>query len=147
MDDLIRDLSLLKSQAEFLASRLSERNLLLRKTKITAYRNKEKKFLPFFSKENSVVFCNEVKGLISLYKIGEYKPGDWWLFIDSSTECLKAVLLHNGNEFVAVPLGHSTILKESYESFKFLLNKLDNKSHSWHICSDFKMINILAGLQ
>lgn len=140
-------MSLPKYQAELLASRLQERNLLLPRTKITSYRNREREFLPFFSMENSVVFCNDVKGLITLYEIGEYKPEDWRLFIDSSTESLKAVLLHNGNEYAAVPLGHSTILKESYDSCKYLLQKLDYKSHNWYICGDFKMINILTGLQ
>jgi len=135
LDDLIRDLSLPKSQAELLASRLSERNLLP-KTKITTYRYREREFLLFFSKENSVVFCNDVKGLITLYGIGVYKPEDWRLFIDSSTESFKAVLLHNGNKYAAVPLGHSMTLKESYESFQFLLQKLDYKSHNWYICGD-----------
>lgn len=76
-----------------------------------------------------------------------YKPEDWRLFTDSSKESLKAVLLHNGNKFAAVPIVHSTIIKESYESFKFLLEKIDYNSHKWLICGDFKMIQIVLGLQ
>lgn len=68
-------------------------------------------FVKFFSKENSLVYCNDIEGLVNLYKTDMYKPEDWRLFIDSSKESLKAVLLHNGNKFAAVPIAHSTIIR------------------------------------
>lgn len=148
LDDLIRDLNLPKDSAELLASRLKERNLLLTGTKITKYRNRDVKFRKYFTSENNLIYCNDIRGLISLYDIeDDYKPENWRLFIDSSVTSLKAVLLHNGNEYAPIPIGHSTILKETYESFQFLLDRIDYKSHNWLICGDFKMINILVGLQ
>lgn len=147
LNDFIRDLNLPKDKAELCASRLQERNLLLPGTKVTVYRKREEKFLKYFSSENDIVYCNDIEGLINLYKQDEYKPEDWRLFIDSSKESLKAVLLHNGNVYAAVPIGHSTILKESYDSFKFLLEKIKYNVHNWLICGDFKMINLLVGLQ
>lgn len=71
---------------------------------------------------------------------------NWRLFIDSSTESLKAVLLHNGNKYAAIPIGHSKILKESCSSFKILLGKLHYEIHNWLLCGDFKMINFAVGL-
>lgn len=147
LDDFIRDLNLPKDAAELCASRLKERNLLLPETKITVYRKRDEKFLKYFSKEDSIVVCNDVKGLLNLYIIDEYKPENWRLFIDSSKESLKAVLLHNGNHYAAIPIGHSTVMKESYENFKLLLKKIKYKDHNWQICGDFKMINFLVGLQ
>lgn len=149
LDDLIRDLGLAKDSAELLASRLKERNLLLPGTKITAYRNREQNFVKYFTSEDTLVYCHDIKGLVNEYKTASYsyKPDDWRLFIDSSTESLKAVLLHNGNEYAAIPIAHSSTLKESYETFRLLLEKVNYNLHQWLICGDFKMINILLGLQ
>ncbi len=147
LDDLIRDLNLPKDSSELLASRLKERNLLLPGTKITIYRKRHEEFLKFFASNDSMVYCNDIKGLMSLYKTDMYEPANWRIFIDSSKESLKAVLLHNGNEYAAVPIGHSTILKESYESLKCLLDSVNYNLHQWRISGDFKMINLLVGLQ
>jgi len=147
LNDLIRDLNLPKDSSELMASRLKEKNLLLPGTKITIYRKRDEEFLKYFSSENSLVYCNDIEGLLNLYKADMYKPEDWRLFIDSSKESLKAVLLHNGNKYAAVPIGHSTILKESYESLKFLLKTINYDLHKWRISGDFKMINLLVGLQ
>lgn len=147
LDDLIRDLNLPKDRAELCASRLKERNLLLPGTKVTVYRKREKMFIEYFSMDENIVYCNDIEGLINLYIADLYKPDDWRLFIDSSTESLKAVLLHNGNKYASIPVGHSTVLKESYNSFQLLLHKLKYEDHKWLICGDFKMINLIVGLQ
>jgi hypothetical protein len=42
----------------------------------------------------------------------EYKVKEWQLFIDSSKRSLKAVLLHNGNNYASLPIGHSVHLKK-----------------------------------
>ncbi|CAG9789605.1 unnamed protein product [Diatraea saccharalis] len=44
-----------------------------------------------------------------------YSPDQWRLFIDSSKISLKAVLLHNGNEFPSVPLAHGVHLEALLE--------------------------------
>ncbi|KYN14527.1 hypothetical protein ALC57_13268 [Trachymyrmex cornetzi] len=148
LDDLIRDVNLPKDSAELIASRFKERNLLLPGTKISIYRKRDHEFRKFFTSENSLVYCNDIKNLICACGLQEaYKPENWRLFIDSSKESLKAVLLHNGNKYAAISIGHSTIMKESYESFQLLLKKINYNMHKWLICGDFKMINILVGLQ
>lgn len=101
-------------------------------------------FQKYFSKEESFVYFNNVQGLINEFIPGIYKPTSFRLFIDSSNISLKAVLLHNGNEYAAVPLAHSTTLKESHEGIK-LLDKIKCHEHDWLICYDLKMVNVLLG--
>ena len=69
------------------------------------------------------MFCKDISSLMETFGI-EHNPTEWRLFIDSSKVSLKAVLLHNGNKFPSVPVGHSASMKESYENFKFILEKL-----------------------
>ena len=57
------------------------------------------------------------------------------------------MLLHNGNSYASIPIGHFTTLKEQYQSIKIVLQKLAYEQHQWHICVDFKMVNFLLGQQ
>lgn len=146
LNDLIRDLNLSKNEAEILGSRLKEKNLLEKDVKISHYRNREKDLTPFFSSQDSLIYCNDVDGLMKA--IGhEYQPENWRLFIDSNKYSLKAVLLHNGNEYPSIPVAHATNMKECYDAMKLLLDKIDYELHKWFICGDFKVIGILLGLQ
>ena len=147
LNDLIRDLNLSKEASEVLASRLNEKNLLQLGTNITFYRKREKDLLPYFSKENNLVFCNNVGGLVQQMGLAEYNPQEWRLFIDSSVRSLKCVLLHNGNKYASIPIAHSTSMKEEYESIKQILEKLAYHEHQWEICVDLKMVNFLLGQQ
>ena len=81
---------------------------------ITIYRKHHEEFLPLFTQENEVVYCNNVEGLLKKLGIFEYNPNDWRLFIDSCNRSLKRNILHNGNACGSIPLGHSTTLKETY---------------------------------
>lgn len=147
LNDLIRDLNLSKESAELLASRLKEKNLLCRGTNITFYRKRDKDLLPFFTQENDLVFCNNIKGLLEKMGLPEYTPDDWRLFIDSSKRSLKCVLLHNGNKYGSIPIGHSTTMKEEYGTIALVLRKIKYEEHQWSICVDLKMINFLLGQQ
>lgn len=51
LSDLIRDLNSTKKSLEILASRLKEKTLLLKNTKITFYRNREQCSLLLFTQE------------------------------------------------------------------------------------------------
>ena len=62
--------------------------------------------------------------------------------MDSSKRSLKCVLLHNGNLYGSVPLGHSTTLKEKYDEIKFILEKISYRQHQWIICVDLKMVGV-----
>jgi hypothetical protein len=60
---------------------------------------------------------------------------------------LKAVLLHNRNVPASIQLAHSTKLSESYETLKFVLEKIKYQEHEWQICGDLKVIGLLLGQQ
>ncbi|GBM00023.1 hypothetical protein AVEN_30745-1 [Araneus ventricosus] len=110
---LVRDLALSKDGAELLGSRLKNKNLLTCGYSFSWYRHREKEFTQFLSKEGNLIFCDDVQGLKKCFDI-EYDPSKWRLFIDSSKTSLKAVLLHNGNSFAPLSLGHSVHLEENY---------------------------------
>lgn len=67
-----------------------------------------------------------------------YDPTEW---------SLKCVLLHIGNEYIAVPTGHSPTLKEEYGTIKTVLDLTKYDEHNWYICVDPKMVNFLLGQQ
>jgi len=66
----------------------------------------------FFRKEDDLVFCYVVDGLMNALRI-KHDPQKWRLFIDSSELRLKAVLLHNGNQHPSIPIGHAVHMKET----------------------------------
>lgn len=146
LNDLVRDLMLPKSRSELLGSRLQEMNLLAPGTSFAWYRNREKDYIPFFAEDDELTYCTDIHGLMA--KLGLlYDPSQWRLFIDSSKRSLKAVLLHNGNEYASIPIAHSVYLKESYENMKKVLGKIKYDEHKWFICGDLKMTTILLGQQ
>ena len=79
--------------------------------------------------------------------LNSYDSKECRLFIDGSKRSQKCVLLHNGNKFAAVQIGHSTSLKELYQNVKLVLDKIAYFDHNWIICVDLKMINFLLGEQ
>ena len=77
----------------------------------------------------------------------DYINTEWRLFIDSSSRRLKAVLLHNGNKYSSIPIGHSVQMKETHDSMDQLLSALNNHDHVWLICGDLKVVGLVLGLQ
>lgn len=146
LNDLVGDLGLSKDAAELLGSRLKNKNLLSPGTSFYWYRHPEKEFTQFFSKEGNLVFCNNVEELIHRFDI-KYDSSEWRLFIDSSKTSLKAVLLHNGNKFASIPIGHSVHMKEDYKDLAIILEKIKYEDHQWMICGDFKILTMLLGQQ
>ena len=148
MDDLIRDMGPTKENAQLLTSRLKECNLLDPTCKVSKYRKRHLSFARFFtvSQPQSLCYCSEIFGVFNEIGI-DCNPEDWRLFIDSSVKSLKTVLLHNGNEFPSIPVGHSVHMREEYEDVKTLLNMIKYTSHNWELCGDFKMLAFLFGQQ
>lgn len=75
---------------------------------------------------------------------------DWRLFIDGSSKSLKVVLLHNrvrSEQYPSLPIAHSVLLKESYDTTKLLLEKIQYAKYGWEVIGDFKMVAFLMGLQ
>ena len=79
--------------------------------------------------------------------LSAYRSNNWRLFTDSSKRSLKCVLLHNGNQYGSIPIGHSVTLKKNYENIKVVLERLKYCVHQWLICVDLKMVNFLLGQQ
>jgi len=98
VNDLIRDLGFTKYNAELLISRLKQWNLLDESVEITDQRKRHETFSNFFSRQDGLCFCNNVAGLFEAIGI-TCNPSEWRLFINSSSRSLKAVLLHNGNNY------------------------------------------------
>lgn len=147
LNDLVRDLGLSKKASELLASRLSEKHLLDSSVKVSSFRQREKIFLTFFSEVNHFVFCHDVPGLLRQLGFTSYDPKDWRLFLDSSMRSLKCVLLHNGNIYGSVPIGHSVYLKEKHNDIKMVIDLIQYHQHNWIICVDLKMVSFLLGQQ
>jgi len=146
LNDLVRDLKLSKQASEVLASRLKEKKCLQADVKISGFRFREAKLLPYFQEDENIVFCNNIPGLVKEMGI-EFRAEDWRLFLDSSTRSFKCVLLHNGNKYAALPIAYSKTLKEEYTNIKMVLEKLCYNEHQLLICVDLKMVNFLLGQQ
>ena len=128
LNALIRDLNLSKNEAEIMAFRLKKRILLEKGVKISLYRNREKDLATYFSSQDTLIYCNDVDGLMRA--IGhEHQPKNWSLFIDSNKLNLKAVLLHNVNEYPSILVAHDTNMKECCDIMQLLLDKIDCKLH------------------
>jgi hypothetical protein len=102
----VHDLSLSKQQAELLASRLQEWNLLPKATRVSLFRKRNETSSAFYRMQDSLCVCADINGFINEQGIRN-NPQEWQLFIDSSKYSLKAGLLHNGNKKPSVPVAHS----------------------------------------
>lgn len=147
LSDLIRELGLPKDGAELLASRLKEKNLLSKGTKVSIYRTRDKSFRKYFTQDEDLVYCHDVTGLMNDLKKNVYKAEEWRLFIDSSKRSLKAVLLHNSNKYAPIPIAHSVTLKEEYKNIEIVLHKIKYSEHNWQICGDLKILSMILGQQ
>ena len=146
--DLTRDLNLSKESSQPLGSRLREKNLLAPETKFYWYRERAREFRQFFTTQRvlSLVYCNSIADLMK--SMGhDYINTEWRFFIDSSSRSLKAVLLHNGNKYYSIPIGHSVQIKDTHDSMDQLLSALNYHDHGWLICGDLKVVGLVLGLQ
>jgi hypothetical protein len=75
----------------------------------------EQEFTSYFSQDGDLVYYYNIPALMQKFSV-EYKVNEWQLLIDSSKRSLKAVLLHNGNNYTSLPIGHSVRLKECNEN-------------------------------
>ena len=106
-NDLTRDLNLSKESSQLLGSRFREtsvgtRNnffpLVSRPRERERERERELRQFFVFQDKSSLVYCNNIAGLIKLMGLG-YDCTEWRLFIDLSSRSLKVVLLYNGKCF------------------------------------------------
>ena len=101
LTDLIKDLNLLKDNC-----------------RVGVQKTRHKEYSKFYSVEEGLCFCKDVEGLFCVIGI-DHILSEWILFIDSSVESLKAILLHNGNIWPPIPVGHSTHKRKTILMLKF----------------------------
>ncbi|GFO39812.1 hypothetical protein PoB_006631700 [Plakobranchus ocellatus] len=146
LNEFCRDLYLSQRQSKILASRLKEWNLVQAGVKSWGFRQRGADAASFFSTKDLLCFCSDIEGLFG-YLGMNHDPAEWRFFIDSFKRSLKAVLLHNGNKYSSVPVGHSVHLTENYENMKILMNAIKYSEYQWEICGDLKVVGILLGMQ
>ncbi|GBN32708.1 hypothetical protein AVEN_232875-1 [Araneus ventricosus] len=126
--DLERDLGLSKVSAEMLGSRL-KRKKSDSCWNMYCFVQKPGTRIHFHTFSYFLVYCIDI--IVLMLKIGvKYHNDEWRLFIDTSKRSLKAVLLHNGNNYASVLVGHSIHLKECYENIEFVLTRLKYIDHN-----------------
>ena len=74
-------------------------------------RKRTEDLLALFTMKDDLCFCNDITKLFEQLEILCDKTS-WWLFIDTSKDSIKAVLLHNGNTLPSVPIAYSTTMKD-----------------------------------
>ena len=82
MNDLIREMTLTKSNAEILISRLKQWDLLDDGVRITSRRKRHRGFSTFFSFTDGLCYCHSVTELFEAIEIS-CNTSDWRFFIDS----------------------------------------------------------------
>ena len=103
--------------------RLKQWNLVTADVRITAFRRRNSDITPLFQMKNDLCYCSNAEHLFAYFGM-PHNSSEWRLFIDSNKRSFKAVLLHNGNVYPSVPIGHFVHLKESYEYMETLLNAI-----------------------
>lgn len=147
LDLMVSKLELSQRKSEELAKMLNEQNLLMPDVKVTQYRKRQANLQKNFTVDESkkMAFCQDTKKLMEQMHIS-YDSAEWRLFIDSSKQSLKAVLLHKTNK-ASIPIAYSMDTKESYDKMKLILESVQYNVHKWRICSDLKVVAMLCGLQ
>lgn len=151
-NDLVRDSRMTKEVSEVVGSRLKLWNLVGNDFKITAGRKRghtvqfDEHFDLYEDETKKIGYCNNVDELLK--EVGQrHISNEWRLFIDSSVESLKGVLLHNGNKHPSVPIVYSRNTSENYENMKLILELINYNQHKWMICCDLKVVGILTGVK
>lgn len=142
---LVRDMKLSKRNSIHLAQTFKLKNLLPKTFKIMDIKYRDLPFRQYFSFDEGCCYCNNVNGLITEL-FGNYNHIDFLLFMDSSKSSFKAVLLDKKNLLPPVPIIYWRDGKETYDSCVKIFRLLNYKEHNWHICCDFKLLQILRGI-
>lgn len=148
LDHFVAHFDMGKIKSEECASIFKRKNLLEPGVKVSSFRHRDAELKECFivNEEKDFVHCYDVEKLMTKMGI-HYDPDDWRLFIDSSKNSLKAVLLHFTNKYPPIPIAYSTKTKEDYNQMKNILDLVNYSQHEWRICCDLKVVAMLTGLQ
>ena len=135
LNDLVRDLGLSKKAAK--TSRLQEEHIFDDSGKSLYFQNPDQTFVRFFSEQKQFVYCQDIPGLFRQFGVASHIPTEVRLFLDSSKQSLKCVLLHNLYREVLV--GHFMHLRETYDNIKEVINLLKYHEHNWILWVDLKI--------
>lgn len=58
--------------------------------RVKQFKNRDEIFRPFYTKEDGIVFCKNINGLMHLLNV-DYNPNEWRFFLDASKSGLKGV--------------------------------------------------------
>lgn len=150
MDNIVADLALSKGRSEKLARILKRKNVLAPDARVTKYRKRQQDFqnLYFINGEKTYAYCDNPSLLmLAMFTNHPYDAAEWRLFIDSSKNSLKVVLLHVRNKVPSIPLAYSTETKETYAVLGRIMRDINYENHQWKICCDLKVVTMLCGLQ
>lgn len=150
MDNIVASLGLSKLNSEKLARILKKKNVLAPDVRITKYRKRQEDYQNLYdiNAEKTYAYCSDPHLLmLAMFVERAYDPEEWRLFIDSSKNSLKVVLLHVSNKVPAIPLAYSTETKETHEVLARIMDDINYHQHGWKICCDLKVVTMLCGLQ
>jgi hypothetical protein len=105
---LVQDLDLYKTKTQLFGSTLKLWSLLDKSVIISFYRKRQTR--TYYSMDGDLVYCNNNQELTELQL--EHTLEQLRLFTDTPKVSLKAVLLHNGNTFLSIPLTHAIHKRE-----------------------------------
>lgn len=149
LDSIVRKLNLSHNYAMVLASELKSVSVLAPGVKITAYKHRQDRYMPYFllSEDATYAYCHDIPGLMKEMGLSKYDPAKWRLFIDASTRSMKVVLLFENSSIKPVPIMYAVGMNESYETMKLILDRINYDVHNWRVNCDFKVLTLLAGMQ
>lgn len=148
-NNLVRDANLTYRSAEIVGSRLKQWKLVADDFRVTTPRKRRltQLFDECFEMDAiGLAYCSDVHRLFVRFGT-PYDAIDWRLFIDSSKESLKAVLLHNVNLQPSVPICYGRDIAENYDNMKNILGLIHYEEHKWKICCDLKVVALLTGVK
>ena len=65
--------------------------------------------------------------------------------LNGSKASLKCKLLHNGNKYASVRIGHFVYLKKTFKNMKILITKIKYSDHNLLMCGGLKVLCMLLG--
>lgn len=144
--DLFRDLELLKQSSELLGSQFQEKNLLEKGISVSSCQSWKTLFTKHVSEYTGAKFrtfsyCHYVKGMLpgSAYLWFNWMGTIQWQLQTQLKVCSSTY------ENAAVPLSHSTAMKEKYEAVKTVLGLIRHNERNWIFWVHLKLINFLFG--
>lgn len=146
LNHMTRKLELSQRKSAVLASLLKNNNLLEPGVTISSQKKRQAEYIPFFKTEIDISYCMDIHGLMQAVHI-DYDVEDWRLFIDASKSGLKAVLLHNDNTFIPIPIAYSRTLKETYASMRLIFQKVKYSDHKWDVSGDLKVVALIRSYE